>query len=146
MAKRPRKFDPEGVSNEDRAEWAQAGVDAFQETTKSDDEDVIADLLGDLMHLCAREHKQYGTFAECLERGRAFFNFENNESDEPAAPKKLPKPKKGEKVYTVTANRTTVYEVNATDEESAIDLMMEGAALEVHGETHSMKATEGAAE
>ena len=36
--------------NQDRAEWAAIALDAFQDRTQCDAEDVLADLLCDLMH------------------------------------------------------------------------------------------------
>jgi hypothetical protein len=42
------------VTNEDRANWAQTSVDAFQNITNCDDEDAIGDLLANLCHLIAR--------------------------------------------------------------------------------------------
>lgn len=41
--------DPDGM-NEERAEWADAAVSAFQAETRVDLEDALCDLLADLMH------------------------------------------------------------------------------------------------
>ena len=41
--------------NADRAMWAETALREFQEETGSDDEDMLADLLADLMHWCDRE-------------------------------------------------------------------------------------------
>jgi len=71
--------DPDGCSNVNRAAWAASAVAEFQAVTGSDDEDAVADLLGDLMHLCARKSKKYGTFEECLRRAEEFFGYENRE-------------------------------------------------------------------
>lgn len=52
------KPDPDGL-NDDRAEWAQAALDAFADVTDmdiacEDGETVLGDLLTDLMHWCDR--------------------------------------------------------------------------------------------
>ena len=42
-------------NNDDRANWAEAALRAFQAVTKTDDEDAVSDLIGDLLHLAARQ-------------------------------------------------------------------------------------------
>jgi hypothetical protein len=46
--------DPEGL-NDDRATWAGAAIAAFQQANRTDDEDVLSDLLADLMHWADRQ-------------------------------------------------------------------------------------------
>ena len=38
--------------NEQRAKWADTGIRAYQQEVKTDDEDVLSDFLGDIMHWC----------------------------------------------------------------------------------------------
>lgn len=45
--------------------------------------------------------------------------------------------------YTVTANRTTTYEVKAFDSEDAKDRMINGEGKEVDGVTHDISAELG---
>jgi hypothetical protein len=46
--------DPD-ARNGDRAEWARQTLEHFQELTRTDLEDALADLLCDLAHFCDRE-------------------------------------------------------------------------------------------
>ena len=59
--------------NAQRAEWANAALRRFQEATRTDDEDSLADLLGDLMHRCDYEHVN---FEHELRRTRGMYHFE----------------------------------------------------------------------
>lgn len=43
------------ITNQDRAEWAYCALERFQDKTQTDDEDALADLLCDLMHLADRD-------------------------------------------------------------------------------------------
>lgn len=66
------------VTNNDRAGWAQAAVDAFASKTEMDRagedfETIAADLLCDLMHLCDKNGVK---FHEVLERGNANYQAE----------------------------------------------------------------------
>lgn len=45
--------DPEG-QNDDRAGWADEGLRKFQRETGTEDDDLVCDFLGDLMHWCDR--------------------------------------------------------------------------------------------
>lgn len=48
-------------------------------------------------------------------------------------------PRRRLQAYQVTVDRTTVYEVQATSEEEAIDAMMRGEAIEEDTETTDMR-------
>ncbi|OWK34903.1 hypothetical protein [Fimbriiglobus ruber] len=50
--------DPEGM-NDKRAAWAGIAVTAFQKATRTDDEDVLSDLLGDLRHWADRNNYDF---------------------------------------------------------------------------------------
>jgi hypothetical protein len=45
----PPRLEP---TNQDRAEWAEVALRAFQEATGADECDALGDLLADLMHWC----------------------------------------------------------------------------------------------
>lgn len=60
-----------GKLNLERAAWAESAVDAFQIETGTDDENAVADLLCNIMHLCRFEPQKYGEFEDQLERARA---------------------------------------------------------------------------
>lgn len=62
--------------NDDRAEWAEEALSAFQATTGTDDETAIGDLLCDLMHLCDRRGAQYGSFQDALDAARSHYAAE----------------------------------------------------------------------
>lgn len=64
--------DPDG-QNDDRADWADAALKAFQKKTRTDDEDAVADLLTDLMHWCDRNNHDFG---HELERARDNYSAE----------------------------------------------------------------------
>lgn len=64
--------DPEG-QNFNRAAWADVGLRAFQEETKTDDEDLLSDLLCDLMHWADRSGED---FEGRLERARRAYREE----------------------------------------------------------------------
>lgn len=70
--------DPE-KQNGDRAKWAKVSVCAFQNVTGTDDEDAIADLLADIMHLCDRETDTYSTFDDAMRRAQAHYIAETME-------------------------------------------------------------------
>lgn len=59
--------------NKERAQWAKVALDAFQLHTGVDDEDALADLLGDLMHLSDREPFD---FEAALDRARDHYAAE----------------------------------------------------------------------
>jgi hypothetical protein len=46
--------DPDN-QNDERAEWAEATIQAFVRITGTDREDALADLLANLMHWCDRQ-------------------------------------------------------------------------------------------
>jgi hypothetical protein len=62
----PLPPDPE-QQNGDRADWADAAIDAFVETTQTESEDALADLLCNLRHWIDR-HPRYGTWESNLYR------------------------------------------------------------------------------
>lgn len=66
--------DPEGM-NDNRAEWADGAIEAFQAATGTDREDALSDLLCDLMHLCDRD-VFLGDFDTQLERARGHYEAE----------------------------------------------------------------------
>jgi hypothetical protein len=68
-----------GPDNETRAYWAQCAVEAFQEACATDDCDVIADLLCDIMHLCERQSDKFGTWKEALRRAQSNYEAEKQE-------------------------------------------------------------------
>jgi hypothetical protein len=73
--------DPE-TQNHDRAAWAGIALGHFQDTTGTDDEDSLSDLLCDLMHLCDRRAKAAGfDFDRELDRARRHYQAET-EGDE----------------------------------------------------------------
>lgn len=67
--------DPEG-ENGNYASYAALAVKAFQKRTKSDPEDVLSDLLGDLMHWADRNDMD---FDRELERARDHYRYETEE-------------------------------------------------------------------
>jgi hypothetical protein len=69
--------DPEAMNN-DRAEWAATALRQFQSATGSDFEDVLADLLGDLMHWADRNAV---TFHDELSRARMHYEAETAAED-----------------------------------------------------------------
>jgi hypothetical protein len=71
------KPDPDG-QNARRAEWAAIALDAFQGETGTDDEDVLADLLCDLLHWCDREGY---AFKEALRRGKSHYEAETTDPE-----------------------------------------------------------------
>lgn len=66
----------EAFRNEMRASWAQQGLDAFQLACRTDDDDAIADLICNLLHL-ARERG----LDPLAELSRAQRNWEGEEAD-----------------------------------------------------------------
>lgn len=50
---KPLPPDPEG-QNDNRADWANTGLRAFQQRTGTDDEDMVADFIADIRHWCDR--------------------------------------------------------------------------------------------
>ena len=69
--------DPEG-KNDDRAEWAASALRDFQRSTRTDDEDALSDLLGDLMHWSDRNGFDFD--AE-LSRARMHYAAETTSPD-----------------------------------------------------------------
>lgn len=67
--------------NEQRSDWAAEAIVAFAETTGSDLEDALADLIGDLHHFCDRHGMD---MSEQIERGRDFYQYETQGEEEPA--------------------------------------------------------------
>jgi hypothetical protein len=63
----------------ERGDWAQLALTAYQSAIASDDIDAVADLLGDLMHWCDR-HKM--SFNDELYRGRRYYDEEIANPDE----------------------------------------------------------------
>jgi hypothetical protein len=59
--------------NGDRAQWAEAALQAFMKKTGVDYEDALGDLRGDLMHLADREPFD---FVAALERARGHYAAE----------------------------------------------------------------------
>jgi hypothetical protein len=71
------KPDPDG-KNALRAEWAETALRAFQEETGTDDEDMLADLLCDMMHWCDREGF---VFKEALRRATSHYGEETTDPE-----------------------------------------------------------------
>ena len=80
----PLPADPDGV-NDQRAHWAGVAIDAFQEATGTDREDVLCDLLTDLMHWADRQDFD---FEAAFWRAEDHYREETRPVDEPppAAP------------------------------------------------------------
>lgn len=76
MPKRRLPPDPEQM-NDDRANLAASAIGLFQQITKTDDEDAIADLLADLMHWMDR-HAPLTTFAAEVDRARRMYREETS--------------------------------------------------------------------
>ena len=68
--------------NNDRANWAQAAVDAFQAGCRTDNEYAIQDLLADLLHLARRNGKDP---QELIGNALSVFAEEEQEAREIAA-------------------------------------------------------------
>jgi hypothetical protein len=75
--KRKLPPDPEGL-NDDRAEWAHAALEAFKTETRTDEGDVLCDLLADLGHWCDRNGYQ---FQEQLRRAISHYEAETEDDD-----------------------------------------------------------------
>lgn len=69
-----KKGDPDDMNGQ-RSVWGAATVAHFQTLTRTDDEDAIADLLSDLMHLCD-DTKQ--NFTHQLVRARGMYHDETH--------------------------------------------------------------------
>lgn len=69
--------DPDGQNN-DRADWADRALQAFQMTTGTDRQDALSDLLCDLMHLCDRD-AGLGAFGAQLDRACGHYDSETSE-------------------------------------------------------------------
>ncbi|VWC82153.1 hypothetical protein BLA39750_01283 [Burkholderia lata] len=67
--------DPEG-KNDDRASWAGTAINAFQQATRCEDGDAVADLLASLMHHCDRNGLSFET-----ELGRARQHYAEETSE-----------------------------------------------------------------
>lgn len=61
------------VTNHDRAAWADAALRRFREVTRSDQEDVLGDLLCDLMHWSLQNRFD---FTAALDRARSHYDDE----------------------------------------------------------------------
>lgn len=70
-----------GMMNFKRAGWAKTALNLFQHDTGTDNEDAIADLVCNLMHLCKFEPDKYGDFEEQMERGKRNFEGEVNDDE-----------------------------------------------------------------
>jgi len=66
--------DPENL-NDDRAEWAGNAIAAFMQTTRTEPENILSDLLCDLMHWADRQEE---CFDSALERARWHHAQETN--------------------------------------------------------------------
>jgi hypothetical protein len=62
--------------NERRAEWAQCAIDAFIETTGTDPEDALSDLLCDIMHWCDIAENESPGFDAELDRAKGHYEYE----------------------------------------------------------------------
>lgn len=67
--------DPDG-QNDERAAWAHTALLAFQNETGTDDEDLLADLLADLLHWCDRHGY---SFEDELHRARGMYHDETQD-------------------------------------------------------------------
>ena len=67
--------DPDGM-NQIRAMSAAEALHAFMETTGTDAEDAICDLLCNMLHLCDRMRGTYGDFDRQLSRAREHYTAE----------------------------------------------------------------------
>lgn len=72
---RPLPPDPDD-SNYDRACWAGQALEKFIQTTKTDLEDALSDLLCDLMHWSDRQPIELQAFETALERARDAYRDE----------------------------------------------------------------------
>ena len=59
--------------NDQRAKWAGRAVDVFMETTGTDQEDAVSDLLCDIMHYCDRNATD---FLSEVARARGHYEYE----------------------------------------------------------------------
>ena len=66
--------DPDNM-NDDRADWAEAALQAFIRACRTDREDALPDLLCDLIHLCDRQ-PDLGGFDAMVERARRNYDAE----------------------------------------------------------------------
>lgn len=76
MKRVPYTLDP---SNDDRAQWAKVGIDAFAKETGLDNEELetaVSDFLADLMHFCDQEKIDFNL---CLSRGQGHYLEERAE-------------------------------------------------------------------
>jgi hypothetical protein len=73
-AEQARKGNQMTVTNNDRAEWAAAGLRHFQIHTGTEFDDALPDLLCDLHHWCDRENVN---FQSALERARQHYDAES---------------------------------------------------------------------
>lgn len=83
MAKKAKKKEQFGASNQERARWAKATVDAFRKISDAGEEEedlVISDLLSDLMHYCHRKEIDFGV---CVNRATGHFEEELANPDRP---------------------------------------------------------------
>lgn len=69
----PDDPDCEPGMNEKRSEWALIAIDKFRQTTGTDDEDAVADLIGDIAHYCDR----HGVIMDDeLRRAKSMYHYE----------------------------------------------------------------------
>lgn len=69
--------DPDG-RNDDRVDWAAQGLREFQSATGTDDEDMVADFLDDLLHYCDAKGLN---FENELQRARGMYAEETVDED-----------------------------------------------------------------
>ena len=67
--------DPENM-NDERSAWAAVALEAFQDETRTDDEDAVADLLCDLRHWCDRNGMDFR-----IELARAMNHYREETSE-----------------------------------------------------------------
>jgi hypothetical protein len=70
------------AANKDRASWADDGINAFVDTTGTDPEDAVSDLLCDIMHWCNMPDNESPGFEAELERAQGHYDSEIEEDDE----------------------------------------------------------------
>lgn len=83
LRKKPKtkQGDPDG-QNLDRAEWALRALEAFQQATRTDNEDALSDLLCDLMHLADYAKGGLEEFDSALARAEAHYGYETEAEEE----------------------------------------------------------------
>lgn len=67
------------VNNGLRALWAKQAVETFKRHCRTDDCDVVADLICDLLHLCDMNPEKYGNATDAIRIGVSNYEFERTE-------------------------------------------------------------------